>query len=66
MIERRGIVIHPHELDKAWLNRCRELNLNVLGLHPTGGVTADESLRGLLEQLPRLQPLLNRARDMGI
>ena len=66
MIERRGIVIHPHELDEVWLNRCQELNLNVLGLHPTGGVTADESLQRLLDQLPRLQPLLNRAREMGI
>lgn len=66
MIERRGIVIHLHELDEVWLNRCQELNLNVLGLHPTGGVTADESLQRLLDQLPRLQPLLNRAREMGI
>lgn len=66
MIQRRGIVIHPQELDEVWLERCRALNLNVLGLHPTGGVTADESLRGLLDQLPHLQPLLDRARQMGI
>ena len=45
---------------------ARDSILNVLGLHPTGGVTADESLQRLLDQLPRLQPLLNRAREMGI
>ena len=66
MIEKRGIVIHPHELDETWLNRCRELNLNVLGLHPVGGQHADESLRALLEQRERLRPLLDRAREMGI
>ncbi len=66
MIERRGIVIHPHELDETWLNRCRDLNLNVLGLHPIGGTNADKSLRGLLEQRTRLRPLLDRAREMGM
>lgn len=66
MIEKRGIVIHPHELDEVWLNRCRDLNLNVLGLHPVGGPSADESLRALIQQRKHLQPLLDRAREMGI
>lgn len=66
MIEKRGIVIHPQELDETWLNLCRDLNLNVLGLHPVGGQHADESLRTLLEQRKRLRPLLDRAREMGI
>ena len=59
MIENRGIVINPNELDETWLNRCRELN-------PVGGQHADESLRALLEQRERPRPLLDRACEMGI
>lgn len=66
MIERRGIVIHPHELDDAWLNRCLDLRLNVLGLHPVGGLDADRSLRAMLDDLKHLQPLIDKARRMGI
>ena len=66
MVERRGIVIHPHELDDTWLNRCLDLGLNVLGLHPVGGLDADRSLRAMLDDLKHLQPLIDKARRMGI
>lgn len=66
MIEKRGLVIHPQELDENWLNRFRELNLNVLGLHPVGGANANESLQNMLNQMPHLRPLIQQAEDAGI
>lgn len=66
MIHRRGVVIHPQELDEKWLQIMAELNLNVLGLHPAGGAKADETLEALLQSRERLKPLLERARQMGI
>lgn len=66
MVNRRGVVIHPHELDEKWLDTMAALNLNVLGLHPVGGAKANETLENLLQSRERLQPLLELARRMGI
>lgn len=66
MVNRRGVVIHPHELDEKWLQTMAELNLNVLGLHPVGGPKADESLDALIRSREQLRPLLERAKQMNI
>lgn len=66
MVNRRGVVIHPYELDEKWLNTMAELNLNVLGLHPVGGAKANETLDALLQSREKLQPLLERAKQLGI
>lgn len=68
MLGRRGIVIHPYELDDIWLDTFGKLNLNVLGMHPVGGKDAADSLEQLLQQQkdPEFQRLLARARDMGL
>lgn len=66
MLEKRGIVIHPHELDMTWLKRCSEMKLNVLGLHPVGGTNADISLRSMLDNKSQLKVLIDEARRMGI
>ena len=28
MFERRGVLVHPNELDEMWLNEMKRLNLN--------------------------------------
>ncbi len=66
MVEKRGIVIHPHELDMAWLKRCSDMKLNVLGLHPVGGTDADMSLQSMLATKDKLDLLIDEARKMGI
>lgn len=66
MVSRRGVVIHPYELDEQWLDTMAALNLNVLGLHPVGGAKANETLEDLLQSRERLQPLLEKARQMGV
>ena len=66
MINRRGLVIHPHELDENWLQEFAALGLNALGLHPVGGREADVYIREMLADMPRLAPLLDKARSMGL
>ena len=48
MRERRGIIIHPEELDVTWPDRLKAAGLNVLGLHPVGGQEACASLERAL------------------
>lgn len=68
MISRRGILIHPEELDHTWLDEIEKTNINVLGLHPVGGFRAPRSLAAAVERhrTPEFQALLQRARSMGL
>lgn len=68
MIQRYGAVIHPEEFSDTWLERMKQAGLNVLGLHPVGGVHADQSLKDMIEDefLPEKQALYARARSMGL
>ena len=68
MITHRGLVIHHYELDDHWLDKCADLGINVLGLHPPGGAKAYETLQEMLDMhdRPEFQRLLRRAADMCI
>lgn len=68
MFSRRGVVIHPFELSQAWLDTARQLDLNVLALHPPGGPRAEEHLQAMLDQLreSETQALLAQARRQGM
>lgn len=41
---RRGIIVHPEELDDIWVEEAKEARLNVMGLHPVGGPDAHITL----------------------
>ena len=69
MSRRYGAIIHPDELNIRWLERAHAAGINVLGLHPVGGVHADESLRAMIEDgfLPeRRVPVCRCARELGM
>ena len=68
MSRRYGAIIHPDELNMRWLERAHAAGINVLGLHPVGGVHADESLRAMIEDefLPERKALYARARELGM
>ena len=68
MSRRYGAIIHPDELNMRWLERAHAAGINVLGLHPVGGVHADESLRAMIEDefLPERRALYARARELGM
>lgn len=62
------LLIHPEELNDAWIDRAVALGIDVLGLHPVGGSSAKDSLDALLEKLkePDFRALLDKVADAGI
>lgn len=63
-----SLLIHPEELDQIWLDELDKLGVKTLGLHPVGGVHADDTLKNMLFlfKQPEYQEKLNKAKDMGI
>lgn len=62
------ILVHTEELCRRWIDRMADLGVNILGLHPTGGKTAAESLAGLVAALetPQFRALLDYAAERGL
>jgi len=65
---RRGILVHPEELTKEWIDWMSEAGLNTLGLHPVGGINAHESLQRAIDAhtLPATRRLHLEAKARGI
>lgn len=63
-----NILIHPDELNETWIQRLKDRHVDILGLHPTGGATAADSLEALLSTLqkPEFRSLLDSVADAGI
>ena len=63
-----GLLIHPDELSKTWIDRMAENGIKVLGIHPEGGKKAVASLTELLEQVktPEFRELLDYAKSRGL
>lgn len=51
MSSRIGIIIYPEEVSEYWYNLLADSGLNVIAIHPKGGVKAAESLSSMLEFL---------------
>lgn len=68
MLKRRGILVHPEELDMKWLEDIKKANINVLGIHPVGGRRAPRTLAAAIEMFKteEFQTLIQTAKDMGI
>lgn len=68
MKNRRGIIIHPEELEMSWLERLQDARINVLGLHPAGGKNAHLTLEAALHHrlLPETQEIFKRLNHLGI
>ena len=46
---KRGILIHPEEVGNYWADILIDSGLNLVGIHPRGGVKAAETLNNMLE-----------------
>lgn len=68
MKNRRGIIIHPEELEWSWVERLQQAHLNVLALHPPGGVNAHLTLESALHHrlLPETQAMFDQLNHMGV
>lgn len=67
-IKTRGIVVHPDEFTESSLNKFRAAGINLVGLHPVGGLSAQDSLEQAVREhpLPEAARLRDRAREFGI
>lgn len=65
---KKTLIIHPHELSRRWIDKMCALGVDTLGLHPVGGIKADETLQNLLDRLqdPEYRALLDYAREKGL
>lgn len=68
MTERRGLIIHPEELDASWPDRLCDAHINTLGLHPVGGINAAQTLESAIQRhsLPYFRELLKKLDRLGI
>ena len=68
MIKQKGLVIHPEEMSNYWAERFFSTNLNLLGLHPAGGITGGKTVDEAIEWLkaPESDRLLKIFADRGI
>ena len=44
-----SILIFPHELTPAWIDRAAKNNIDIVAMHPPGGKNAPETLEKLLK-----------------
>lgn len=61
------LIIHPDELTQSHLQNLRASGADILGIHPTGGLTAEKSLAELVSSLEneKFRVLVDYARDLG-
>lgn len=62
------LIIHPEELNKKWIDRLADNNVDVLGIHPHGGGESHDSLIELLEmaESKEYRKLIDYAISKGI
>lgn len=65
---RSDILIHTEELSRRWIDRMADSGVEILGLHPTGGKTAADSLAHLVTSLEdrAFRELLDYAAARGL
>lgn len=63
----KSLLIHPEELSRRWIDRMAALGVDMLVLHPVGGVRAAQSLCDLLDKLahPDFRALIDYAIDQA-
>ena len=65
---KNGMIIHPGELSKKWIDRLADAGMDTLGIHPEGGKDAPKTLERLLSLLetPEYRALIDYARSRGL
>ena len=62
------LIVHPHELDTAWIDKMTALGVDTLGIHPAGGQTSHENVANDLAifESPDFQSLVDYAHAKGL
>jgi len=68
MVKQKGLVIHPEELTEYWKERFLSTDLNLLGLHPVGGITGGQTVGEAAKWVedPESERLLKSLADRGV
>ncbi|MBR4054670.1 MAG: DUF4838 domain-containing protein [Clostridia bacterium] len=63
-----SMIIHPDEVSKKWIHRLADAGVDVLGIHPVGGMDAAASLADLLERIKtkEFRALIDYALSRGL
>lgn len=51
MIKERGIIIHSQDCNEYWAKRLKKSTLNIVGVHPEGGIEAHKSMELAIKML---------------
>lgn len=64
----KEMIVHPAEISKKWIDRLVQNHIDVLGIHPVGGVKAAESLEELVKRAKteEYRSLIDYAMDSGL
>ncbi|MHB8962595.1 MAG: DUF4838 domain-containing protein [Saccharofermentanales bacterium] len=63
----RGLIIHPDELSDYWVDLLLDSSVNLLGIHPVGGLTGGRTVNDLIVmmQQPDKVRLINKLQEYG-
>ena len=63
-----GLIVHPEELSKQWVDRLASVGIETLGIHPRGGEDAVRSLEELHQRMKTsaYRALIDYARSRGL
>ncbi len=67
-IRTSSLLIHPEELNEKWIERCVNLNIPTLALHPVGGFRSPLTMKAMLDRLetPEYRSLIDKAIESGL
>ena len=62
-INTASLLIHPEEFSKKWIDRCVDLKIPTLALHPVGGYRSPLTMKAMLDLLetPECRQLIDEA-----
>ncbi len=65
---KRGMLVHPGEVSKKWIDRLADAGIDALGIHPEGGKNAPATLEALTERLKTAEyrGLIDYAHQRGL
>lgn len=67
-INTASLLIHPEELSHEWINRCVNMGIPTIALHPVGGHRSPFTMKAMLDRLetPEYRLLLDEAAEKGL
>lgn len=63
-----GLLIHPEEISRKWIDKLSDGGIDVLGIHPVGGYRAHINLAAMLEDMKKesFRDLIDYAKEKGL